>query len=260
MFFHIFKNTFIVNKPVPDKIRFNFNIDNTISLNDCTTIENMMDTIYNKEINEFKYPTFVELDEILLNPIIRNFCFTMGIKYDAYKIMVDFSNFYTYFCINTYHPDYKDRYVPFSKEEFSESDSKINKWNVGNIPLEFLINHISTNEYVNKIYHMYYSYYKKLLAEQGLPHIRFHDLRSTYATILMKNNFNLKGISNLLGHAKEIISADVYGDTKEIIADCLDVLQPFIEEVLPDTKKSKHYDFSDVTIMNDIIRQLLPVA
>ena len=55
----------------------------------------------------------------------------------------------------------------------------------------------------------------------------------------MKNNFNLKGISNLLGPFKEIISADVYGDTKEIIADCLDVLQPFIEEVLPDTKKSK---------------------
>ena len=106
----------------------------------------------------------------------------------------------------------------------------------------------------------HYSYYKKLLAEQGLPDIRFHDLRSTYATILMKNNFNLKGISNLLGHAKEIISADVYGDTKEIIVDCLDVLPPFIEEVLPDTKKSKHYDFSDVTIMNDIIRKLLPAA
>lgn len=93
-----------------------------------------------------------------------------------------------------------------------------------------------------------------------MPDIRFHDLRSIYATILMKNNFNLKEISNLLGHAKEIISADVYGDTKKIIADCLDVLQPFIEEVLPDTKKSKHYDFSDVTIMNDIIRKLLPAA
>jgi integrase len=74
----------------------------------------------------------------------------------------------------------------------------------------------------------HYPYYKKILAEQGLPNIRFHDLRSTYATILMKNNFNLKGISNMLGHSKEIISADVYGDTKEIIADCLDVLQPFI--------------------------------
>lgn len=198
MFFHIFKNTFIVNKPVPDKIRFNFNIDNTISLNDCTTIENMMDTIYNKEINEFKYPTFVELDEILLNPIIRNFCFTMGIKYDAYKIMVDFSNFYTYFCINTYHPDYKDRYVPFSKEEFSESDSKINKWNVGNIPLEFLINHISTNEYVNKIYHMYYSYYKNETEvinniEQSDIHIdTFADfINSTKNNLCFTNEFTL---------------------------------------------------------------------
>jgi len=198
MFFHIFKNTFIVNKPVPDKIRFNFNIDNTISLNDCTTIENMMDTIYNKEINEFKYPTFVELDEILLNPIIRNFCFTMGIKYDAYKIMVDFSNFYTYFCINTYHPDYKDRYVSFSKEEFSESDSKINKWNVGNIPLEFLINHISTNEYVNKIYHMYYSYYKNETEvinniEQSDIHIdTFADfINSTKNNLCFTNEFTL---------------------------------------------------------------------
>lgn len=198
MFFHIFKNTFIVNKPVPDKIRFNFNIDNTISLNDCTTIENMMDTIYNKEINEFEYPTFIELDEILLNPIIRNFCFTMGIKYDAYKIMVDFSNFYTYFCINTYHPDYKDRYVPFSKEEFSESDSKINKWNVGNIPLEFLINHISTNEYVNKIYHMYYSYYKNETEvinniEQSDIHIdTFADfINSTKNNLCFTNEFTL---------------------------------------------------------------------
>lgn len=198
MFFHIFKNTFIINKPVPDKIRFNFNIDNTISLNDCTTIENMMDTIYNKEINEFKYPTFIELDEILINPIIRNFCFTMGIKYDAYKIMVDFSNFYTYFCINTYHPDYKDRYVPFSKEEFSESDSKINKWNVGNIPLEFLINHISTNEYVNKIYHMYYSYYKNETEvinniEQSDIHIdTFADfINSTKNNLCFTNEFTL---------------------------------------------------------------------
>lgn len=198
MFFHIFKNTFIVNKPVPDKIRFNFNIDNTISLNDCTTIENMMDTIYNKEINEFKYPTFIELDEILINPIIRNFCFTMGIKYDAYKIMVDFSNFYTYFCINTYHPDYKDRYVSFSKEEFSESDSKINKWNVGNIPLEFLINHISTNEYVNKIYHMYYSYYKNETEvinniEQSDIHIdTFADfINSTKNNLCFTNEFTL---------------------------------------------------------------------
>jgi integrase len=103
----------------------------------------------------------------------------------------------------------------------------------------------------------HYPYYKQILAEQGLPNIRFHDLRSTYATILMKNNFNLKGISNMFGHSKEIISADVYGDTKEIIADCLDVLQPFIEEVLPDVRKSRQNDFSRYDIINDVAKKLI---
>ena len=120
MFFHIFKNTLITNKPVACKFRSNFNIDNSISLENCTTIENMMNVIYNKEINEFESPTFIGLDEILVNPIIRDFCSTMGIKYEAYKIMVDFSNFYTYFCIKPYHVEYKDRYIPLSKEDFSE--------------------------------------------------------------------------------------------------------------------------------------------
>ena len=122
-------------------------------------------------------------------------------------------------------------------------------------------NYICCSTYGNprsKSFH--YPYFKKILAEQGLPNIRFHDLRSTYATILMKNNFNLKGISKMLGHAKEIISADVYGDTKEIIADCLDVLQPFIDDVLPDTRKSKDRDFSEITVMDDVIKELLHVA
>ena len=30
-----------------------------------------------------------------------------------------------------------------------------------------------------------------------------------------------------MGYAKEIISVDIYGDTQEIIEDCLDVLEPF---------------------------------
>ena len=36
-----------------------------------------------------------------------------------------------------------------------------------------------------------------------------------------------------MGHAKEIIMLDVYGDNREIIADCVDEIQPFIDEVLP---------------------------
>lgn len=36
-----------------------------------------------------------------------------------------------------------------------------------------------------------------------------------------------------MGHAKEIIMLDVYGDNREIIADCVDEIQAFIDEVLP---------------------------
>ena len=36
-----------------------------------------------------------------------------------------------------------------------------------------------------------------------------------------------------MGHAKELITMDVYGDNRGIIADCVDELQPFIDEVMP---------------------------
>ena len=43
----------------------------------------------------------------------------------------------------------------------------------------------------------------------------------------------------MLGHAKEIISVDVYGDTAEIIEDCLDVIEPFMKEVMPESREDK---------------------
>lgn len=36
-----------------------------------------------------------------------------------------------------------------------------------------------------------------------------------------------------MGHATELITLDIYGDNREIIADCVDEIQPFIDEVLP---------------------------
>lgn len=80
----------------------------------------------------------------------------------------------------------------------------------------------------------HWRHYKKLLKSVGLPDIRWHDLRSTYCTLLLKSDFNPKAISKLMGHAKELITMDVYGDNKGIIADCVDELQPFIDEVMPD--------------------------
>ena len=45
--------------------------------------------------------------------------------------------------------------------------------------------------------------------------------------------YNEQELGKRIRHAKEIITVDVYGDKKELIGDCLDVLEPFIAEVIP---------------------------
>ena len=55
-----------------------------------------------------------------------------------------------------------------------------------------------------------------------------------------------------MGHAKEIITIDVYGDNAEIIADCLDDLQPFIDDVVPKDGNENGTDFSE----DDYIEQI----
>lgn len=83
-------------------------------------------------------------------------------------------------------------------------------------------------------------YYKSLLKENGLPNIRFHDLRHTYSTILLKNNYDVKAVSKLLGHAHSIITVDVYTDKNELAIDCLAELEPFINDVVPKPKNSEN--------------------
>ena len=101
---------------------------------------------------------------------------------------------------------------------------------------------------------------KDMLKSLDLPDIHFHQLRNTYATILLKNSFNSKGVSHLLGHAKEIISVDVYGDTQEIIEDCLDVLETFIEEVILKERKDQYYDYSEVIEIDLILEEYFNAA
>jgi site-specific recombinase XerD len=95
--------------------------------------------------------------------------------------------------------------------------------------------------------------FKKLLKENGLPDIRWHDLRHSYATLLLKNDFNLKAISKTLGHAKEIVTADNYINNQEIIADGVGELKNYISDVLPEEtsgcqKENKVYDHSDFKV------------
>ncbi len=58
-------------------------------------------------------------------------------------------------------------------------------------------------------------------------------MRSTYCTLLLKQDFNPKAVSKLMGHAKEIITMDVYGDNANIIPEEIPELLSYMEEVMP---------------------------
>lgn len=68
--------------------------------------------------------------------------------------------------------------------------------------------------------------YIKDVKRSGLPHIRFHDLRHTHATMLIEKNLNVKVISERLGHSKVGITLDIYSHVlpsmQQEVADKLD--------------------------------------
>ncbi len=79
----------------------------------------------------------------------------------------------------------------------------------------------------------HWRHYKELLKRAGLPDIRWHDLRSTYCTLLLNNDFSPEAVSRLMGHAGELITIDVYGDNTNIIPEEMPELISYMEEVMP---------------------------
>ena len=52
--------------------------------------------------------------------------------------------------------------------------------------------------------------FKPLLKKAGLPDIRFHDLRHTFATLMLQNGEHPKVVQEMLGHATIAITMDTY--------------------------------------------------
>ena len=100
-------------------------------------------------------------------------------------------------------------------------------------------------------------YFKRLLEINNLPQIRFHDLRKTYSTMLLKEGFSGKAVSKLMGHASEIITVDVYGDNKNIVCESLPLLDAYIDEVIP-KEEVTNLEKIDVKIDQNTINELLP--
>ena len=54
------------------------------------------------------------------------------------------------------------------------------------------------------------------------------------------NDYDLKAVSKLMGHAHSIIIIDVYTDKTKLAVDCLEELEPFIASVKPTLENTKN--------------------
>lgn len=53
-------------------------------------------------------------------------------------------------------------------------------------------------------------WFSEFLKKHGFPHIRFHDLRHTFATLLISYNVDVKTVSHKLGHASPTTTMNFY--------------------------------------------------
>jgi integrase len=71
--------------------------------------------------------------------------------------------------------------------------------------------------------------FQRILERVALPHIRFHDLRHTCATLLLSKGVHPKFVQELLGHATISITLDTYS---HVIPAMGDQTRKAIEDVL----------------------------
>jgi len=76
----------------------------------------------------------------------------------------------------------------------------------------------------------------------------------------LKNDFNPKAVSKLMGHAKEIITMDVYGDNQGIIADCVPEIADFMDDVLPEQKADDKFKEELLDIVADTSEYLVEAS
>jgi integrase len=58
-----------------------------------------------------------------------------------------------------------------------------------------------------------------LSEEAGLPRIRLHDLRHTFATLALQSGVHIKVVSGLLGHATPAITMDIYSHVSPVMSE-----------------------------------------
>ena len=90
------------------------------------------------------------------------------------------------------------------------------------IPMpEYLVNYIRQYKRNNECYvltgstkntepHTFYTRYKTFLRKNNLGDYTFHQLRHTFATLCVEQNYDLKSLSEILGHANVQTTMNLY--------------------------------------------------
>lgn len=75
--------------------------------------------------------------------------------------------------------------------------------------------------------------HKKLLKDAGLEHIRFHDLRHTFATMALQNGVDVKTVSSMLGHYDAGFTLRTYTHaTRQAQDDAAEKMGSFMAQVM----------------------------
>ncbi len=75
--------------------------------------------------------------------------------------------------------------------------------------------------------------HKKILKDAGLPHIRFHDLRHTFATLALQNGADVKTVSSMLGHYDAGFTLRTYTHaTRQMQDDAAEKMGSFMAQIM----------------------------
>jgi integrase len=83
-----------------------------------------------------------------------------------------------------------------------------------------------------------YKKLKSILTKAGLPDIRFHDLRHTFATHAMRSGVDAKTLSGILGHANASFTLDTYTHvTTEMHRNAAAIVGDYLTEIFGEELK-----------------------
>ena len=107
-------------------------------------------------------------------------------------------------------------YRPKSKASVRKIDlgptviKRLKKWKLACPPTELDL--VFPNQSGNPLDHGHVlrKFFRPALEKAELPRVRFHDLRHTYASLLINQGENVKYIQKQLGHSKPSVTMDIY--------------------------------------------------